>query len=426
MNRVRDGLRAVVGWFPLTLGGVLVVALSTFAFVAYGVRQADLLLAVLGGLGLALVIAAAVAVTVGAVRVWAFVRSHGSRPAIEAECGRPSRTGFEVPALWWLPVVAVEWRWIDPAVEVTYERKKGRLHERVVGTARTEREQVVREFEVADAFGLAKIRFRRKEIRDVRFVPHTGRLDQMHVVQGLAGGDATAHPEGAPTGDHFDMRTYAPGDPIRFVLWKVFARSRDLVVRTPERAVSPIQRTVAYLVAASGDEPAAGAARMVAQRGALGGDWTLGADGVAEQARTLPDALEVIVKSSLATPAESGAGLQRFLDDAAPGGARRAVVFVPPRPGPWVDRVAEAARGRTGGPLQLDFVVCVDGLTPPPRRGIVSKILLNPDADPGAADRTGLRSVLSSLGRVGANVIVVDRLAGQVLPAAHLRGLGAT
>ena len=51
------------------------------------------------------------------------------------------------------------------------------------------------------------------------------------------------------------------------------------------------------------------------------------------------------------SPEQGGAGLQRFLNSVSNGGVRRAVVFVPPRPGPWLDRVRAVAA--TGGVVYL-------------------------------------------------------------------------
>lgn len=424
MKRLRTLTRAAVGWFPLTGGGVLLIAAAAVALGVYGLGRSDLLLFSLGALGLALAALAALGVVAVAVPVWLAARRPGEEAAVEAECGRPAVTGFSTPTGWWVPWTAVSWRWVEPVAEVHPSRRRRRWHERVVPERRTEAERIVREFDVSDAFGVARIRFRVAHARRFRAVPHTGALEQVHVVQGLAGGDATTHPEGAAVGDRHDMRHYAPGDPIRFVLWKVFARSRDLVVRTPERAVSPIQQTIAYLVAGPGDEPAAGAARVVVRHGALGGDWTLGVDGVRGEARGVAEAMDAIVKSAATPPQEGATGLHRFLAN-APGGTRRAVVFVPPSPGPWLARAVDAARVDAAGQASLDFVVCVDGIRAPRRGSRVARLLLaEPSAAGPEADRAALAEVVGALSRTRGRVLVVDRSAGQVVPASHLRALG--
>ncbi|MFT6231004.1 MAG: hypothetical protein ACJAZO_001510 [Myxococcota bacterium] len=422
--KIRAGIRSLLGWFPLTPGGLVLLVGAFIALRVFGMGRSDLLMWVLGGLGFAIALFALLAVMFAAARV-AFAAGRGQDESpVLAECSHPAVTGFQVPTLWWIPGVAVEWTWLEPDVDVTLHPRKGWLRERVVPKRRGEAQRIVREFVVSDAFGIARVRFRRGQERRFRAVPHMGALQKIHVVQGLAGGDAMSHPDGRPVGDRFDMRHYTPGDPIRFILWKVFAKNRELVVRTPEQAISPIQQTVAYLVAGPGDEPSAGAARVVVGHGAMGGDWSLGADGVDGEASTQAEALDSIVKSAATDPSQSAAGLHRFLAS-APGGTRRAVVFVPPTPGPWIDRVVDASRKDVAGSARLDFVICIDGLQPRAKRGIAGRLLFTsePEVGPGA-NREELARVIQALSATRGRVLVVDRVAGQVLPASHLKALG--
>ena len=67
-------------------------------------------------------------------------------------------------------------------------------------------------------------------------------------------------------------------DSPRLILWKVYARTRRLFVRTSERALEAAPRTCAYLVADPQDEAAATLARTVLERGLLGDRWRFGAD----------------------------------------------------------------------------------------------------------------------------------------------------
>ena len=54
-------------------------------------------------------------------------------------------------------------------------------------------------------------------------------------------------------GDRIELRRYVPGDSARFIHWKVFGRTRKLMVRVPERALSRARRTVGVLVRMSID-----------------------------------------------------------------------------------------------------------------------------------------------------------------------------
>jgi hypothetical protein len=224
------------------------------------------------------------------------------------------------------------------------------------------------------------------------------------------------------------MRQYVPGDPIRFVLWKVFAKSRQVVVRTPERAFGPVHQTVAYLVCGERDEPAAGAARVALESGAMGGDWVLGADGCPEPATTQNQAIEVLARSGETPVDDGGKGLKDFLENAVPGGSLgRALVFVPSTPGPWLDRViAVAARGQMGPPVE--FMVVADGIDRR-TRGAMSKLAyrqeekIDPRKGIGMTSAEDVAEVVRRLSSIRARVTILDRLTGAAYGAAHQASL---
>lgn len=424
--RLRKLAARLVGWFPLSWVGLLVVGGCSLALFHYGLGRIDLILLALGAIGLGIAALALVLSILAALLIWWHARRAKEGEGLRAECGYWVGTDFSVPSLWYIPFIHVSWSWVSPDAKVRLTRKRRRLHEHVQAHRRDTTETVVRRFTVGDIFGLSSITFEQQERRAVRLLPWVGGLRQMHVVRGMAGGDELSHPEGPAAGDRIDMRRYAPGDPIRFVLWKVFAKSRDLIVRTPERAISPARQTVAYLVASNDDEAAAGAARVAVDGGALGDEWKLGADGARDVAESKEGALEVLTRSARATAAQSGAGLSAFLDSAATGRVGRAVVFVPSRPGPWLDRVIAAARDMGGRSARVEFVVGTDGVRRNARgtwwsRAALAKGLRHDfpvAADPTDAD--DLRTVLRKLGGARLNVLVVDRPEGRVFTEHHL------
>ncbi len=423
--------------FPFTPLGLLVLALSALALVRYGLARIDLVLLVMGAVGLGLGALSFLVTTVTAVALWARLRRLPEAPGLKAECGYTLRTGFSLPSLWYVPLVKLSWQWETPAARVTAVPLRRRLVEEITPQHRGLHESITRRLEVSDAFGLTRVAFRFTEPRGVRLFPNVGNLREVHVVRSLAGGDALSHPGGPPEGERVDLRHYAQGDPIKFVLWKVFARTRQLVVRTPERAIAPVRQTVAYVVAGDGDEPAAGAARVAVDSGALGGEWVLGADGNDTFAKNPAQALEILARSATTAETQRGAGLGRFLDQATPGSAARAVVFVPATPGPWLDRVVAIARQRGGGPhspCPVEFVVCTDGVDRRPKASWLSRATLrlhapvpdDPAAPPSpATPAADLARVLRTLGGARARVLVVDRRAGRVYAEGHQRTLEA-
>ena len=83
---------------------------------------------------------------------------------------------------------------------------------------------------------------------------------------------------GRPDGDRMEIRPYTPGDSVRDIMWKGFARNRQLNVRLPERSVAFDDKACAYLVSGVGDEAASALARLTLECGLLGDDWRFGAD----------------------------------------------------------------------------------------------------------------------------------------------------
>jgi hypothetical protein len=415
-ERPRRALATLVSLFPLTPLG-LVVGLASYATLQrYGYRQRDLVLFAVGALGVLLVLVALLVTLLGTGLVWRAARRRSGEGRRRLECNRWSATGYSIPSHGYVPLLTIDWTWPQLRVDLRQLQKDGKLHEEVRPRRRAETTGVVRRFEVGDAFGLSRIAFEVREPCELVMLPSVGALRQIQVIHGLASGSDRSDVDGKPEGDPFDTRRYAPGDPIRFVLWKVYAKSRQLIVRTPERARSPVDQTVAYLVTGRGDEPAAGAARVAVDVGALGNDWRIGADGVTSQARTRDEALSLLTRSAETGETESGAGLARFVEEA--GALGRLVVFVPARPGPWLLRVSQAVRELRG---RVDFVVGTDGID---RSSKVSRVLERDESDERGVPFEDLARVVRDLGSTakGSRVVVVDRRSGHAYLPEHLFG----
>jgi hypothetical protein len=424
-----DRLRRIGDLFPFTIAGLFVIAASLFATLYYGLERLDHILLAVGVVGLALAAVSFLSVMIAALIAWRSARAAVSSTTTESlllECGHVSPTGFKLRVPRIIPFVDVRWSWLEPTAEVVVKRVKGHLAETIKPEERDHFTTVIRRIEIRDVFGIVRFAFRIKQSRNGRFSPWVGGLERMHVAHGMSGGADLTHPDGTPVGDFYDMRRYGAGDPIRFILWKVFARTRELLVRTPEIAISPDRRTVAYLVAGTGDEPAAGAARIAVDSGALGAAWVLGADGCEEDAtNSREEAMDVLAKSRRASDEESGR-LGEFLGRVSKGSTTRAVVFVPAYPGPWIDRVIAATAAPAGQLPRVEFVVCTDGIGDMrTKRSVIARAAMSaPKTSSAAAVHEDLLAVVDRLGKTGANVLVVDRPRGRLVPGKHLRGVG--
>jgi hypothetical protein len=332
-----------------------------------------------------------------------------------------------------VPFVRLTWTWAEPLARVHVHGRRRAWHEQVVPLKRGLVDRVVRRVDVSDAFGLARITLRIEEERPVRLFPSVGALKHVSVVRSLASGEDMPFPGGPPEGERSDLRRYVPGDPVRYILWKVFAKSRQLVVRTPEQAISPARQTFAYVVTGEGDEAAAGTARVAVETGSLGSSWTLGADGTTEIAKQRGPALELIARSASCPPDAQGLGLGEFLKRHVTRSSR-VVVFVPARQGAWVDRVASAARTRVSGSQRmsdLEIIVCADGIERRPPASWIRRVAfapkrVDPFAEAPPVPATEIANVTGKLGSARARVLVVDRRAGAVYGEAHQKSLART
>ena len=419
-ERARALARRTRELWPLTWLGAAVAAVSAIALFRFGFGKLDLVLLVLGYGGAGLLLIATFLVLSAAIALWwRLRRAPQSWRGTTFETGAAVGTGFSLPSLWWLPLVQLRWVWEAPRADVEPpHRVRGRLEERVTLRERGIFSSVTRRVRIQDAFGLARVELRHAQEGTIEVLPHLGGIRRLPVLSSLTGGEEMPHPLGLEDGDRVELRRYVPGDSARFIHWKVFGRTRRLMVRIPERALSRARRTVAYLVAGPDDEAAAAAARAAVEEDALGADWELAADGSPEPTSDASQALHKIMASSRYR-GPSGSGLTRFLAEVDPHGPAALVVFAPATMGPWVDQLRAVTARRHG---RVRVVVAVDAVhdaaPPSPWR----QLLLKPGAVRGTP-RAELERVARALGRLRCEVVVFDRVSGRVLgDGAQLRG----
>jgi len=395
---------------------LLVVA--SVAIVSFGFKQLDLILLVLGYGGVGLLAISTTVVALSALGLWLWLRRapcHWSTSTFETGTALP--TGFSLPSLWWFPLVQVRWAWVSPdAVVADLPSKGGRLRERVNLRRRGIFSSITRRVVVQDAFGLSRVAFRHRQPGPIEVLPHLGGIRRLPVLTSLTGGEEHPHPMGLEDGDRIELRRYVPGDPARFIHWKVFGRTRKLMVRMPERALSRARRTVAYLVAGPRDEAAAAAARAAIDEEALGMDWQFGADGAPQATSDPAEALHKVMTSS-GFAGRSGSGLKRFLAEVDPRGPAALVVFAPPTMEGWLDEIRSLAVRRY---RRVRVVLAVDAVREPNAQPRWGRWLFAP-VRPSAVERVDLERVGRALGQLRCEVVIIDRVSGRVLgDATHL------
>jgi len=419
-RRLRRGWGRWADRLPPTGRGLLLTTVCVLALWFYGFSKLDRVLLVMGIAGL---VTMALAVLLVTIATWWLGRrlpaAQGGQPT-RLEAGSPLTTGFSLPTLAAWPMIEVDWHWLAPAgVEVRCRRRGRLLREEVVAHRRGRVAGVRRRLEVYDVFGLCRLAREVVSDQPLTVLPNVGRLRRLDTIQSMATGEGLPHPAGEPEGDRMEFRRYAPGDPLRFVLWKTYARTRQLHVRTPERSVARSRRTVAYLAAGEGDEAAAAAARVALESGVLGEGWLFGADGTSEVIDSLQPALEAIARSA-SRIGEGGAGLASFLEQTAARGEIHCIVFAAARRGAWTEAALAAVRARPG---RLSFVLGTDGVIQQRPVALWQRLLWTAAPRHGSSVQE-ITEVLRPLSAAACPAVVVDRVTGRAFGEDRRRALG--
>jgi uncharacterized protein (DUF58 family) len=396
----------------LTVLGMALALVASVALLSFGFKKLDLVLLVVGYGGVGLLVIATLIVASSAMGLWLRLRRASFRWLTSTfETGTPLPTGFSLPSLWWLPLVQVNWTWVSPDGDVADGVSGGgRFREQVTLRQRGIFPSVVRRIVVQDAFGLSRIAFHHRQPGPIEVLPHLGGIRRLPVLTSLTGGDDYPHPMGLEAGDRVELRRYVQGDSARFIHWKVFGRTRKLMVRTPERALSRARRTVAYLVTGEHDEAAAAAARAAIEEEALGMDWRFAADGSPEATSDRSEALHKVMTSSRFA-GQDGGGMKRFLAEVDPGGPASLVVFAPPVMGAWLDEMRSVTSRRYG---RVRVVIAVDAVHDPEGQSQWRRWFLAPVTASGV-QRADLERVGRALGQLRCEVVIIDRVSGRVL-----------
>jgi uncharacterized protein (DUF58 family) len=416
-TRARAIASGVIDLFPVTPLGLALGMCAFAALRSFAYEELDLVWLVTGYAALGLCALAPLFVIPCAVFLRLRMRNLPVEDALFAETGSRFATGFRLPALAFVPFVQVRWQWLSPSgADIECRRDGQSLLEVARFGDRGRHEQVVRRVMVQDPFGLTRVAFRMPEVRSLCVLPRLDGLAKLASLTALAAGEDLPHPMGLEDGDRLELARYTPGDPARFIHWKVFARTRKLLVRRPERAVAIARRCAAFYVAGPGDDASAAAARLALERRLLGSEWVFGTDRAVFGTSRVDEALNQLVESVHARH-EQARGLSPFLASVDKQGPASVLVFAPPRPGAWLGAVIASSSRR-----QLRTVIAVDGLAELRSRPLWRRLLASDEPIRGS-DSAALDQVLATLGRAHVPVILLDRTTGRPLGERARRAL---
>lgn len=407
--------------FPLTTQGVITLALALLALQVFGYGRMDLVVFALGVCAIAILMFTMLAVIVGGVilqfRVRRALLGLDAARGIIVEAGYPNETGFSLPAFNLLPLIRLSWQVVYPdAIDTRLAVSDGgaTLVEEIVPRKRCRTDRLVRLFTVSDVLGFCRYRWRQGHNAMLTALPRSNTINALPLLRSLTAEDGIPSPSGNPEGDRMEIRPYVPGDSVRNIMWKVYARTGELNVRLPERSVFHSNRTVAYLLSSWQDEAAAAVARVAIESGALGDNWVFSADGTESPCEDRQSALAAIA-ASRALDEPFAYGLDRFLASVAEQSGSHCIVFAAADEGPWVGALKQTIARYRG---RFSVVLATDGFADEKPRSLWQRLFLQSPREEaesglhGATPRARLAPLLTELGQLVESTLVVDRQTG--------------
>lgn len=298
---------------PLTWQGALLLLAGGVILYYFGVKAEDWVLLMVGLFAVLMPILSGL--TIGVSAFWIRRRLQQLNPepnkqTLHTDTAQPAITDFKLPRIF-LPFLDFAPTWESPHVDMTEIVQDIERTEQVLFARRGLHTEIIRRFTLSDLFGLAEVRWRMKEERRVEVWPRP-HAHQAPFVRAFT--EDTEHfvPSRPRRGDYVDTRAYIPGDPIRHIHWKLFARSQQPFVRIPEPSASFEHQIVAYLITDTDDDLAASAVRWDIEHRHFGEGWKLGTDHADQVATDLPTARRILAHSGSQPPAQ-GAHLASFL-----------------------------------------------------------------------------------------------------------------
>ena len=410
--------RYLAGLFPLTLQGTITLLFTSWALSAYGYGAMDLVVFALAICGLSILVCCLFCSVGFGIFMQRKIRreiANSDTPLnnIEVEAGYPNETGFSLPAVSFFPLVRLAWKIIYPDEIATRTRldSENQLREEIIPSRRCLSERVVREFSVRDVLGLSQFSWRLEQAVSCKALPQVSAVKQLPILRSLTAEDGIPHNTGDPEGDRMEIRPYAPGDSVKNIMWKVYARNRQLNVRLPERSVFQSKRTLAYLLTSKHDEAAAAVARVALETGALGEDWAFGADGFESPVSDLSSALQAIA-GSRSLDGGHDYGLDRFLGHAGNHGSAHCIVFAAAEKNPSLELLKNTISSYS---CQFSLIMATDSLQEEQNPAWWKKYLLRRDSNAQPLSHSTRHDLLHLLTEVGQQVestLVVDRETG--------------
>ncbi len=168
------------------------------------------------------------------------------------------------------------------------------------------------------------------------------------------------------------------------------------------------------MISSDQDEAAAAIARMSLENGALGEDWTFGADGCDHPCQDLKSALDAVAKSR-AIEVSHEYGLDKFLRFTTGKSSTYCIIFAAAEIAPWLPKVLDTVSSLPNG---FSIVLATDGFKGVKERKIWENLLFKQDKylmnkGNSSSPKSDILRLLTELKQRVESVIVIDRQSGQ-------------
>lgn len=109
-------------------------------------------------------------------------------------------------------------------------------------------------FSLQDGLGIGKTNWRAKYALQFKIVPQRVVYSDLPILSSCNRPGDRVPETSERLGDYYDLKTYHPSDGMRKIVWKIFAKSGNLVARHPEKAMNPEGQLVLFCLANSQED----------------------------------------------------------------------------------------------------------------------------------------------------------------------------
>lgn len=414
LNSIKNILQKIWGFIPLTPAGFILLGAGFLLRHYYVFKKQDFLLLVLCT-GIFIVLVLSLFQLLLTLMGFFLTYKKQTLGEVAGVTHQEVITNFKIKRLFFTPSIEAQVFWKQPAnVFVTLTRKRGYYHESIVAKKRIEAQSITRQVRYRDLLGLVKFYFEFKTPQKIWIRPAAIKSPSPDTLKLFSVGDEFSHPEGAPVGDFVEMRRYTHGDPVKRILWKSYAKTRKLLVRTEEKAISQRKKTYAYLITGNQDEPAAQTAWMALEKDLLGMDFVFATDGTHTPTKNKEEAFKLVVSSSNATvPANN---LDEFFNTETDANKSNCLIFASADKKNWVKAIYQL------GPhfvKNLQVILSMDQFLIKAKTTSLKKWIVEVNEENQKQTFT-TKEIYRDLKKHGVHVIVFDKTAGKVVPGSQL------